>query len=535
MQLSALRNWLHVPGIADPVDRRNAPMLQVALLVLGVMPPLLWLYRVVATDIPWRQGETLSLVISVLISALALWSVVLIRRHRFQRAIRRLMAVVALLTIVSHAVNGLSAHVFEMPIQLLWLFIAGLMIGRRALWAMFGALALALLLGAFAEARLQQSDVANYLGDAVIRSVMFLTVVLVIDRSVAALRESLDEAARHGALLEQANARLHSEMAAREEAQARLLHSQKMEAIGRMSSGLAHDFGHLLSLVSGYAGQAQRATTAEERAEALEGVRSAARRAQAQVSKLLHFAREETPVVESFDAIAAVREIAPMLRQTLGPRIRFRLELPATSALIRADREQFALVLLNFAANASDAMPEGGEFELSAAVHGPGRTLEIRIRDSGPGVPEADRPHIFEPFFTTRPMGRGTGLGLAVSHDLVTSWGGRLAYLVGSDGGAAGAAFRLAVPLAPPHPGVPCAAAAEAVTSPAGSRLPCPSPGAAGVPRPRTCGAGDTPACRGGAGRTPRRSRSGAPRGFRARPPGRAAQPAQPRSRAHSG
>src|SRR5690606_30158722 len=354
-----LMPWLEVPAIADPVDRRNAPIRQVALLVLGTMPPLLWLYRI-TTGIPWRPGDTLSLVISLMISALALWSVVLIRRALFQRAIRQLMLIVAALTVVSHAANGLSVHVFEMPVQLLWLFIAGMMIGRGALWLMFAALVLALGLGALAEARLEQEPLDHLLGDAVIRSIMFLTIALVIDRSVAALRESLDEALVHGRALERSNARLQAEMAAREQAQARLLHAQKMEAVGRMASGLAHDFGHLLALVDGYADQAQRAAGAQARAEALEAARTAAGRARAQVRKLMHFARQDTPSIEVFDAGEVLHEVGPMLRQTLGPAVRLRIEPPAGPAIVRADREQFALVLLNLAANAADAMPYGG-------------------------------------------------------------------------------------------------------------------------------------------------------------------------------
>lgn len=451
--------WLQVPGIVDPVDRRNAPMLQVALLALGTLPPLLWLYRIVATDIPWRQNETLSLSISLLISTLALWSVMLVRRGLFQRAIRQLMAVVALLTIVSHAANGLSVHIFEMPVQLLWLFIAGMMIGRRALWAMFAALALALFLGAFAEARLEQATPSHLVGDAVIRSIMFFIIALVIDRSGAALRESLDEALARGEQLAQSNTRLQAEMLAREQAQAQLLQAQKMEAVGRMASGLAHDFGHLLALVSGYAGQAQRAADADARSEALEGVRSAARRAQAQVGKLMHFARADASLdLETFDAGEELRGIAPMLRQSLGSSITFRLEPPAMQAPVRVDREQFALMLLNMTANAADAMPDGGLFTVAMAVDEAAGLLEIRICDSGPGVPEADRGRIFEPFFTTRALGQGTGLGLAVSRDLARSWGGDLACIGEGGAEAGGAVFRLVLPLA-------------AATSPAGSLL----------------------------------------------------------------
>lgn len=460
--------WFQVPAIDDPVDRRNAPVLQVALLVLGTTPPLLWLYRI-ATGIPWRPDETLSLAISLMISALALWSVVLIRRARFQHAIRQLMVVVAALTIVSHAASGLSVHMFEMPVQLLWLFIAGMMIGRRALWLMFGALVLALGLGAVAEARIEQQPLNHLLGDAVIRSIMFLTITLVIDRSVAALRESLGEALARGRALEQSNAQLQAEMAAREQAQARLLHAQKMEAVGRMASGLAHDFGHLLALVDGYADQARSASGPQARAEALEGVCSAARRARAQVGKLMHFARQDAPVLEAFDAGEVLRELVPMLRQTLGAAVRLRIEAPAVPAMVRADREQFALVLLNLAANAVDAMPHGGSFAVTTAVDTAAGTLEIEMRDSGPGIADEALERIFEPFYTTKPQGRGTGLGLAVSRDLATDWGGRLEYVVERSGEAEarGAQFRLVLPLA-----ASCNAAVATLTSPAGSPHP---------------------------------------------------------------
>lgn len=444
-------SWFQVPAIDDPVDRRNAPILQVALLVLGTIPPLLWLYRM-GTGIPWRPGETLSLAISLVISALALWSVVLIRRARFQRAIRQLMFVVAALTIVSHAVNGMSVHVFQMPVQVLWLFIAGMMIGRSALWLMFGALVLALFLGAVGEARIEQEPADHLLGDAVIRSVMFLTIALVIDRSVAALRESLDEALARGRALELANAQLQAEMAAREQAQTRLLHAQKMEAVGRMASGLAHDFGHLLALVDGYAVQARNATGPQVRADALEGVSSAARRARAQVGKLMHFARQDAPVLEAFDAGEVLREVVPMLRQTLGAAVRLCIQPPAAPAMVRADREQFVLVLLNIAANAADAMPDGGSFTVTTEVDTAAGKVEIGMRDSGPGIADETLERVFEPFYTTKPQGDGAGLGLAVSRDLAVDWGGRLEYVAerASATEPRGAQFRLVLPLAAP-------------------------------------------------------------------------------------
>ena len=272
---------------------------------------------------------------------------------------------------------------------------------------------------------------------------MFL-IERVVDRGVAALRGSLKDAIARGAELERANARLQAEMAARERAQRQLLRARKLEAVGRMAGGLAHDFGHLLTLVNGYASRALQAECPVDRREALEGVRSATVLANAQVRKLLHFARREVELAETFDAIEAVREIEPMLRQTLGPTVRFDPELPAAAAPIRADRERFALVLLNMAANAADAMPDGGRFSLIARV-ADGSVLEIAMRDDGAGVPEPLRKRVFEPFFTTKPEDRGAGLGLAVSRDLVEAAGGTLQ--LDSDHRGRGAAFRIRLPL----------------------------------------------------------------------------------------
>ncbi|WP_165967388.1 sensor histidine kinase [Luteimonas aestuarii] len=414
------------------------------LLALGTLPPVLWLYRIFGTQIPWRPGETVSLSASLLISSIALWSVMLIRRGRFQWAIRQLMLLVAVILVVSYALTGLGAHVFEMPVQVLWLFVAGMMIGRKALWSMYGALVLALMLGAGADVRNEAMAPGHAFGDAVIRSVMFLLIALVIDRSVAALRESLKDAMARSAELEQANAQLLEEINAREQAQAQVLHAQKMEAVGRMASGLAHDFGHLLTLVDGYAANAVKATSEDERTAALEGVRSAAARADAQVGRLLHFARRDPGLAEGFDAAATIRDIAPMLRQTLGAANRLELGLPEPPVPIRLDREQFALVLLNLAANAADAMPEGGRFVLAARVVD-GTTLEIAAGDDGGGVPEPLRERVFEPFFTTKPPDHGTGLGLAVARDLVEAAGGSLTLDPG--GSASGAMFRIRLPL----------------------------------------------------------------------------------------
>lgn len=417
-------DWLQRAPIDDPVDRRNAPMLQVVLLILGALPPLMWLYRIFGTDIAWRPGETASLVSSLLISAVAFFCFALIRRGRFQWAIRQLLVVVALTLLLAYAGSGLSAQVYEQPIQVMWLFVAGMMIGRRALWAMYAMLAAALFVGAASEARSTDAVLAHLLGDAAIRSVMFLLIAVVVDRSVAALRGSLADATRRGRDLAQANRRLEAEIAAREQAQEQLIHAQKVEAVGRMCSGVAHDFNHLMTVMLGYIQRGKQAGDAAEMAEVLSGLESAAQRATAITRKLLHFSRQEVTRVEVFDAGEALRDMQPMLRQTLGAGITLDLRLPGDDCPIAFDRAQFGLAVLNMAANAAHAMPGGGRFRVALRALPALDEVEIVLDDDGHGMSRDVQARAFEPFFTTKPSGQGTGLGLSIVRNLVESAGG---------------------------------------------------------------------------------------------------------------
>ncbi|WP_149196621.1 sensor histidine kinase [Luteimonas suaedae] len=421
-----LGGWLQRAPIDDPVDRRNAPMLQVVLLILGALPPLMWLYRIFGTDIAWRPGETASLVSSLLISAVALFCFVLIRRGRFQWALRQLLVVVALMMLVAYAGSGISAQVYEQPIQVLWLFVAGMMVGRRALWAMYAVLAAALFVGAVSEARSTDAELAHLVGDAAIRSVMFLLIAVVVDRSVAALRGSLEEATRRGHELARANRRLEAEIAAREQAQAQLLHTQKVEAVGRMCAGVAHDFNHLMTLMLGYIEQGKQAGSEAEMAKALSGLESAAHRATAITRKLLHFSRQEVTRIEVFDAGEALRDMQPMLRQTLGAGIVLDLRLPGDDCPIAFDRAQFGLAILNMTANAAHAMPDGGRFRIDLRALQDLDEVEIVLGDNGHGMKRDVQARAFEPFFTTKPSGQGTGLGLAIVRNLVESAGGSI-------------------------------------------------------------------------------------------------------------
>lgn len=297
------------------------------------------------------------------------------------------------------------------------------MVGRRALWLMYGVLAVALFLGAATEQRM--TGTAHLWGDAAIRAAMFLLVAIVVDRSSAALRTSLDEATRRGQELARLNVRLKEEIAERERTREQLLQAQKVEAVGHMASGVAHDFNHLLALIMGYAGRGRLSRDPDELHEVIGGIESAAQRASAITHKLLNFARYDTTRPVRFDVREALEEMEPMLRQTLGPDIRLEMALPDEPCPILFDRAQFGLAMLNLTANSAQAIPGAGDFGL-AVTRRPDDNITIVLRDSGPGIPPEVQERMFEPFFTTKPAGQGTGLGLPIVNNLVKDAGGSM-------------------------------------------------------------------------------------------------------------
>lgn len=413
--------WLREVPIADPVARRNAPMIQVISLLLAVLPPVAWIFRA-SIDIPWRPGEITSMVFSLTVSAAAGVSFWLVRRGAFFGASYLLLGVFAVTVVPSYLSTGFAAQVYEQPILVLWMAIAGLIVGRRALWIMFGCIAIAFCGGMWVDIG-RQGDAHALLVDLASRTAMFLMIAVVLDRSSAALRESLRDATARGDALVESNRRLEQESRERERAQEQLIHAQKVEAVGRLASGVAHDFGNLLTLILGYAGRGRRTEDPGELKQALSGVESAARRATLVTHKLLTFSRQDSTAPETFDAGQALRELQPMLRQLFNPQVDVRLSLREALPPIRLDRTQFELMTLNIAANANHAMPEGGRFELDAEIAGPDR-IAIVFRDSGTGMGPEVRARVFDPFFTTKPAGEGTGLGLSVVRDLVQRAGG---------------------------------------------------------------------------------------------------------------
>jgi two-component system cell cycle sensor histidine kinase/response regulator CckA len=227
-----------------------------------------------------------------------------------------------------------------------------------------------------------------------------------------------------------------SDITAQRQTEERLRQSAKMEAIGRLAGGLAHDFNNQLSALSGFAQFVARDPGLGGRArQDLLQVQLAAERMAGLTRQLLAFSRQQILTPETIDLNAAVADAYPLLQRLIGSQIDMRVETPATPIWIRADRSQLLQVLMNLAINARDAMPDGGTLRIGSrvrqlpaeqlhaaaeAVLSPGRYAEIVVEDTGTGIDPSVLPNIFEPFFTTKEVGKGTGLGLATVHGIVS-------------------------------------------------------------------------------------------------------------------
>lgn len=421
----AFLNWLHAAPITDPVDRRNAPVMQLLLLFYGLLLPANWAWRI-ASGGEVDEAWPLIFATDMLVSALALIGIALIRRGRFRPAVVLFLAPQLLsLGLVFFHVGVLSQLIDPAP-TMLTLVISGLVLGRRALWIAFG-----LLMGVFAIGFVTNAREAMAAGTSVGSSLVNLPAVLisytiitiVLDRSIKALRESLAESEARGR-------RLQSEMVERARAQAQLVHSQKVEATGRLASGVAHDFNNILDVILGYAAQQHDIPDIGNRdardaaySKALNGIEVAATRGAAITRKLLTFSRSDVARPQVLDLGLVIVELQPMLRQLLPRSISLELPDAGESLHVRMDRSEFEMMVLNIAANARDAMVQGGRFAI-ALEYGADGTAGIALSDTGHGMDDDLQRHIFEPFFSTKAATDGTGLGLAVIRDLIEAAGG---------------------------------------------------------------------------------------------------------------
>ena len=248
-----------------------------------------------------------------------------------------------------------------------------------------------------------------------------------------------------------------SEVTEQRQLEEQLRQSQKMEAIGRLAGGVAHDFNNVLTIINGYSDiLVSLFPPKDSRTELLRQIRKAGERAAGLTRQLLAFSRKDiaAPTLLSLNEI--VRNIEKMLGRLLGEDIEVRTDLQPDLGLIRADPCQMEQVLFNLAANARDAMPQGGRLTIETrratldALELLGQSdtdtrpgVLLVVKDTGCGMDEATRSRIFEPFFTTKDVGKGTGLGLATVHGIIKQSGGHITFA--SEPGV-GTTFRIFLP-----------------------------------------------------------------------------------------
>jgi two-component system sensor histidine kinase EvgS len=221
--------------------------------------------------------------------------------------------------------------------------------------------------------------------------------------------------------------------AARERLELQLRQAQKMEAVGRLAGGVAHDFNNILTVILGNANLlAEESGLSPEARAVVAEIAQAAGRASELTRQLLTFSRRQVAEMRPLDLNEVVRRMQPMLDPIARGRITLSLELGADLPAVLADANMMEQVVLNLALNARDAMPEGGvltlrtrleEIASAATLAGsarpPGRHVVLEVQDTGLGMDEETKAHLFEPFYTTKEVGRGTGLGLASVYGVV--------------------------------------------------------------------------------------------------------------------
>lgn len=209
---------------------------------------------------------------------------------------------------------------------------------------------------------------------------------------------------------------------------AELRQAQKLEAIGRLAAGVAHDFNNVLLAQCGYGELALQHLERGDPAAAQNDIRevlAAAGRGATLTRQLLTFSRRQTFDLAVLDLNAVVVELEGLVRTLVGGRVALALELAAVPTYVLANRAQLEQLVTNLAVNARDAMPDGGELRVSVAAENNGDTAVLEVADTGHGMTAATADRIFDPFFTTKGAG-GTGLGLATVHGIVMQSGGSI-------------------------------------------------------------------------------------------------------------
>ena len=260
--------------------------------------------------------------------------------------------------------------------------------------------------------------------------------------------------------LEQAKRELEGSLGRLQRAQERMVHQERMAAVGQLSAGIAHDFNNILTAIMG---NAELLTLdgpcSEETRELLDGILVPGRRAAMLVRQMLDFSRQSIFRPEPRDLVLLAGELWELTRELIPEQVVSTYRTSDHSLFVKVDRSQLLRVFANLASNARDAMPEGGRLDLTVErkAHGEivrcsgcgqlvpfGDWAAIRVADTGSGIAPEVMPRVFEPFFTTKDVGQGTGLGLSQVLGIIGQHGGHI--VVDSTAGR-GTAITLYLPL----------------------------------------------------------------------------------------
>ncbi len=415
--LAGLAAWWEDVPFSNPQARRNALTLQALLGIVLAVTALLAVVAFFSSDV----GITENRWGIYLIAAGAAGCLVLLRGGRFRLA-AGLTVLGGLMVIgMSYQAYGLRAQSGLQFAQLLPLLLAGLLLGRVAMWTTAIANAAALLIGARVDMGLAGNPAASseVLPALLLAGMNLLVLVAVLDRLLLSTHRAL----RRSEELDAACRALEREVSEKEQAYARLVQTQRMEAIGRLSTGIAHDFHNILSIILGLA--TSPLSPSEPPAPVLARIAKAARRGTAITRRLLNFGRVQSNELATFDLVEAIEEMWPLLEPMFPRGIKVSLRLPPPGIPVRMDREELELMLMNVASNACDAMPGGGTFTLR--LEGEPEHARVELEDTGIGMAPEVAEKLFEPFFTTKPRDKGTGIGMAIVHRFVRNCGGDIA------------------------------------------------------------------------------------------------------------
>lgn len=394
------------------------------------------------------HGRNQLLLWPVLPAALLQGVAALARRWPYRLRVFLLIAPLVLATYLAYALAGFKAN--GSIVAAATVVLSGLLLGRRSIAPVALLLLLAPVLAAVTMVTgvVRTDEVLDFSVTEVrpwvrttfvsfsIWAVLGLSVTFVVERIETALRKTQEALAE----LREANVqRLRAEQERREAEQA-VSQAQKMELVGRLAAGAAHDFNNLLGIVAGWNALAlDDVASQDDRKQGREAIDSVVTQGKALTRQLLALARQDARVVSRIRLEGAVRAGLLVLRRVLpaGTTLSF---AEAESVHVEADETELLQILFNLVLNARDALADGGTIHVSTGLAAldaplrviggslpPGRWATLRVADSGSGIEPELQERIFELFFTTKPVGLGTGLGLATVLRIAQNSGGGVA------------------------------------------------------------------------------------------------------------